>query len=170
MPSAQIECPAAGRAYHAAGSASAWSAGELVEGGLGDGGEEVDEVAVGITEQQRPVAPRHRGGLVDEVLDEAGQVLVHAVDVVDKELDDYGAVVGWPGGARSEQRNGAGAGDRESGGADGELGEVLVRPGRLDASGALVEPGKPGDVVSDDADRDEFHRDLLVSEAVLHPR
>ena len=48
------------------------SAGELVDGGLGDGGEEVDEVAVGIAEQQRPVAPRHRGGLVDEFLDEAG--------------------------------------------------------------------------------------------------
>jgi predicted DNA-binding transcriptional regulator YafY len=52
--------------------AAASSAGELVDGGLGDGGEEVDEVAVRIAEQQRLVASRHRGGLVDEVLDEAG--------------------------------------------------------------------------------------------------
>jgi hypothetical protein len=103
------------------------SAGELVDGGLGDGGEEVDEVAVGIAEQQRPVAPRHRGGLVDEVLDEAGQVLVHAVHIVDEELDDDGVVVGRPCGAGREQRNSAGAGDREGGGVGGELGEVLVR-------------------------------------------
>src|SRR5580704_16121570 len=43
--------------------AAASSPGELVNSGLGDGGEEVDEVAVGVAEQQRPVAPRHRGGL-----------------------------------------------------------------------------------------------------------
>src|SRR5690606_12097372 len=51
----------------------------LLDGLRGDGGEEVDEVAVGVAEQQRPVAPGHRGGLVDEVGDEAGQVLVNAV-------------------------------------------------------------------------------------------
>jgi hypothetical protein len=61
------------------------------------GVKEVDEVADGVPEQQRPVAPGHPGGLVGEVLDEAGQVLVHAVHVVDEELDDDG-VVGRPGG------------------------------------------------------------------------
>jgi hypothetical protein len=35
--------------------AAAWSAGELVDGGLGDGGEEVDEVAVGIDGTLIPV-------------------------------------------------------------------------------------------------------------------
>jgi hypothetical protein len=34
------------------------------------------------------VSAIHRGGLVDEVLDEAGQVPVHAVHVVDEELED----------------------------------------------------------------------------------
>jgi len=58
-----------------------WSAGELLDGGRGDGREEVDEVAVGVTKQQRPVAPGHRGGLADEFVDEAGQVLVHSVHV-----------------------------------------------------------------------------------------
>jgi DHA1 family inner membrane transport protein len=154
---------------HRVAGCAGLSAGELVDGGLGDGGEEVDEVAVGIAEQQRPVAPWHRGGLVDEVRDEAGQVLVDSVDVVDEELDDDGAVVGRPGGPGSEQRDSAGAGDRESGRADAELGEVLVRPVRLDARRALVESGQPGDVVGDDADRDEFHGDLLVSGNVLHP-
>ena len=38
------------------------------------------------------------------------------------------------------------------------------------AGGALVEPGQPGDVVGDDADRDEIHGDLLVSGNVLIPR
>src|SRR6202011_4445228 len=122
------------------------------------------EVAGGVGEQQRPVAPRHRGGLVDEVIDEAGQVLVHAVHVVDEELDDDGAVVGRPGGAGREQRNGAGAGDREGGGTGRELSEVLVRPARLHAGGALVEPGQAGDVVGDDTDRDEIHGDLLSAE------
>src|ERR1017187_4271455 len=148
--------------------AAALSAGELVDGGLGDGSEEVDEVAVGIAEQQRPVAPGHRGGLIVEVLDEAGQVPVHAVHVVDEELDDDSVVVGRPGGARREQRNGAGAGDREGGGGGSELSEVLVRPARLPAGGALVEPGQAGGVVGDDADRDEIHGDLPVSGNVLH--
>src|ERR1700722_20729871 len=98
-------------------AAAAASTGELGDGGRGDGGEEVDEVAVGVAEQQRPVAPRHRGGLVDEVLDEALQVLVHAVHVVDEELDNDGAVGGRTGGTGREQRNGAGAGDRGGGGA-----------------------------------------------------
>ena len=40
------------------------------------------------------LAPRHRGGLVDEVLDEAGQVPVHAVHVLDEELDDDGVISG----------------------------------------------------------------------------
>src|ERR1700691_6489469 len=73
------------------GRTSRWrSAGELLDGGRGDRGEEVDEVAVRVAEQQRPVAPGHRGGLLDEVLDEACQALVHAVHVVDEELDDHG--------------------------------------------------------------------------------
>ena len=44
-----------------------------------------------------------------------------------------------------------------------ELSEVLVRPLRRYAGGVLVEPGQAGDVVGDDADRDEIHGDLLVS-------
>jgi predicted DNA-binding transcriptional regulator YafY len=51
----------------------------------------------------------------------AAQVLVHAVRVVDEELDDHGVVVGWAGCAGREQRDGAGAADREGGalGVDG---------------------------------------------------
>ena len=73
-------------------------------------------------------APRHRGGLLDEVLDEAGQVLVYAVHVVDEELDDHGAVVRRAGGAGREQRDGAGATDRQGGVGGAEFGEVLGVP------------------------------------------
>jgi len=139
-------------------------------------GDEVDEVAVGVTEQERPVAPRHRGGLVDEVLDEAGQVLVHAVHVVGEELDDHGAVVARTGGAGRERRDGAGAADREGGAGGPELGEVLVGSAHLRSCGSLVEVGEAGDVTPDDADRDEVHGDLPVcaraavrAKAVVHP-
>jgi hypothetical protein len=41
------------------------------------GVKKVDEVAVGVAEQERAVAPGHRGGLLDEILDVAGQVLAY---------------------------------------------------------------------------------------------
>jgi len=72
----------------------------------------------------------HRGGLLDEVLDEAGQVLARAVHVVDEELDDHGVVAGRAGGAGREQRDSAGAADRQGGAGRLELGEVLGVPGR----------------------------------------
>lgn len=44
-----------------------WSASELSDGGRGKGGEEADEIAIEVTQQQRPVTPGQRGGLADEV-------------------------------------------------------------------------------------------------------
>ena len=72
-----------------------------------------------------------------------------------------------------EQRDGAGAADREGGRGGPELGEVLVGPGRLHAGGALVEVDEAGDVAGDDADRDEVHGALLgraVLPAAPHAR
>ena len=62
-------------------------------------GEEADEIAIGVTQQQRPVTPGQRGGLGDEAPDEPGLVLMHAVHVIDEELDDHGVVAGRVGGA-----------------------------------------------------------------------
>ena len=70
---------------------------------------------------------------------EAGQVLVHAVHVLDEELDDHGAVVGRAGGAGREQRDGAGAADRQGGVGGPELGEVLGVPGRPHSGGLLAD-------------------------------
>ena len=78
-------------------------------------GEEADEIAIGVTQQQRPVTPGQRSGLGDEVPDEPGQVLMHAVHVIDEELDDHAVVAGRAGGAGCEQRDGTGAADREGG-------------------------------------------------------
>jgi hypothetical protein len=49
------------------------------------GSEEVDEVSIGIAEQNGAVAPRHRGGFLDPVIDELLQARVFRVDVVDAE-------------------------------------------------------------------------------------
>ncbi len=80
---------------------------------------------------------------------------MHAVHVVDEELDDHGAVVGRAGGAGREQRDGAGAADRQGGVGGPELGEVLAVPGRPHSGGVLAETGQARDVIGDDVDRDE---------------
>jgi hypothetical protein len=72
---------------------------------LGDGCEQVDEVSVGMAEQDWAVAPRHRGWFLDPVLDEVLQARVFGVDVVDAEFDDRSVVVGGacrPGGEQSD--------------------------------------------------------------------
>src|ERR1039458_8919347 len=63
-------------------------AAELLDGFFGDRREEVDEVAVGVAEQDGAVAPGHRGGLLNPVVDQRREPLVFAVDVLDAELDD----------------------------------------------------------------------------------
>src|ERR1700690_2749300 len=87
---------------------------------------------------------------------------MHAVHVVDEELDDDGVVVGRARGAGREQRDGAGAADRERCAGGPDLGEVLAGTARLYSRGFLVEVGEAGDVAGDDADRDEVHSDLPV--------
>ena len=57
------------------------------------GSEEIDEVAVGIAEQDGPISPGHRGWLLHPVADEGLEPLVLAIDVIDEELDDHGVVV-----------------------------------------------------------------------------
>src|SRR5215470_10924835 len=61
-----------------------------------DGGEEVDQSAVGVAQDYRAVAPRHVGGLEhdlgDGLGDEALDVLPGGVDVVDAQFDEDGAV------------------------------------------------------------------------------
>src|SRR5258707_4171677 len=93
---------------------------------------------------------------------------MHAVHIVDEELDDHGVVVGWAGCAGREQRDGAGAADREGGAGGPELGEVLGGPVRLHSRGFLVEGDEARDVAGDDADRDEVHGDLLGLWSCLH--
>jgi hypothetical protein len=60
-----------------------------------------------------------------------------------------------------QQRDGAGAADRQGGVGRLELGEVLGVPGRWHSRDLLVEAGQARDVLGDDADRDEVHGDLL---------
>jgi len=75
-------------------------------GVFGDGREQVDEVAVGVAEQDGAVAPGHRRRLLHPLVDQRGESLVLAVDVVDKELNDHAVVVGGPRGVLPEQLGG----------------------------------------------------------------
>jgi PAS domain S-box-containing protein len=126
--------------------------GELLDGGRGDRGEEVDEASVGVTEEQRPVTPGHGGGLLDDVIDPAGQFLVRLVHVVNQELDDHGPVVSGAGDAGPEQRHSPGAADRQGRARGGDLSEVLGGPGGGHSRGALVEADEALDVAGDNAD------------------
>jgi hypothetical protein len=76
---------------------------ELLDGVFGDRGEEVHQVAIGISEQQGAVAPRQRGGLLNPVVDDGLEPLVLAVDVVNLEFDDDGVIIGWASGIFAEQ-------------------------------------------------------------------
>src|SRR6195952_4551425 len=76
------------------GSTSARGGGELREGGVGDRLEQVHERAVGVAQEQRAVAPRHRRRLLDDLETVAPQGGELPVDVVDEELDDRRAVRG----------------------------------------------------------------------------
>src|SRR5215469_8841476 len=62
----------------------------------GDGGEEVDQSAVGVAQDYRAVAPRHVGRLEHDLGDglgnEAFDSLPGRVDVVDAQLYEHGAV------------------------------------------------------------------------------
>jgi hypothetical protein len=60
-------------------------------------------------------------------------------------------IAGRPGYAGREQRDGAGAADREGGAGGPDLGEVLGASGRLHFRGFLIEAGEPTDVTGDDA-------------------
>src|SRR3954451_16228939 len=135
----------------------------------GDRREHVDEVPVRIAEQERPVAPGHRGGLGDHLLEEAAQLLVRGVDVVHQVFDDHRAVGPRLGGPGAEQRHGAGAGDGQRARRGRQLGEDLVAPDRRGAGDLLVEGDESGDVVGDDADRDEFHGPDATSDTGRNP-
>jgi hypothetical protein len=52
---------------------------ESLVGFFSDGGEEIDEIAVGIAEQDGPISPGHRGWLLHPVADEGLQPLVLAI-------------------------------------------------------------------------------------------
>src|SRR3954447_15893808 len=60
---------------------------ETRTGGVGGGGEEVDEVAVRVTEEQGAVAPRHPGGLVDELGDDLTQTRIDRINVTNEEVE-----------------------------------------------------------------------------------
>ena len=72
-------------------------AAEPLDGFFGDGGEEIDEVAVRIAEQYGAIPPGHRRGLLHPVAHEGLEPLVFFVHIIDVELYDHGMVVRWAG-------------------------------------------------------------------------
>jgi signal transduction histidine kinase len=138
------------------------SAAEPLDGFLGDRGEEVDEVAVGIAEQDGPVSPGHRGRLLYPFADEGLQPLVLAVHVIDEELDDHGVVV--RGASRVvEQLGRLRVAEGDGAGRQVQLSEDGRGADSRDACDLLVELNQRLEIVGDHADRCEVHSVPLPS-------
>src|SRR5580698_5175217 len=70
---------------------------EALDGVFGGRGEEVDEVAIGIAEEDGAVPPGHERWLLHPLADDGLQALVLGVDIVNHPLDDGRLVVGGAG-------------------------------------------------------------------------
>jgi hypothetical protein len=113
---------------------------ESPEGVLGGRGEEVDEVAVGITEQDGAISPGHERRILHPFADDRLQPLVLGVDVIDRELDD-GSLVLRGLGRVVEQFRRLGVGEGEGGRRIPELGENGREPVRRDSGYPLLRVG-----------------------------
>ena len=71
---------------------------EPPDGLLGDRCEEIDEIAIGIAEQDGAIPPGHGCWLLHPVADEGLEPLEFLVHIIDEELDDHGVVVRRTGG------------------------------------------------------------------------
>jgi len=70
---------------------------EPLDGFLGHGGKEIDQVAVGVAEQDGAIPPGHGRRLLHPLEDDGPEPLEFFVHVIDEELDDDGVVVRWAG-------------------------------------------------------------------------
>src|SRR3569623_800161 len=128
-----------------------------------DRGEQIDEVPVGVAEQQRPVTPRHRRRRLDRRADHRRDAAIVRVDVGDAQLEDHRPVRGGTRvGARLEalHRGRAREGKRERAGLD--LGELGRGPRGGEVGDSLVERDQAADVFGDDANRREVHAAVLA--------
>jgi hypothetical protein len=78
--------------------------------------EEIDEIAVGVAEEQGAVAPGHGRRRLDEVADDGLQPGIFRIDVGDAEFDDGAVIVGRARRTGSEQGDRARAADRQRAG------------------------------------------------------
>jgi hypothetical protein len=126
-----------------------------------DGGKEIDQVAVGVAQQQRAVAPGHGGGRLHHGVGQQGrQAVVGGIYVGHPKLDDGRAVGrrgGYVGSAKGLQRARAADGQRSGGRAQlGKIGGVL-RGGQ--ARRQLVELDEGLNIGGNEADGKQVHGD-----------
>jgi hypothetical protein len=88
----------------------------------------VEEVPVGVAEQDRTIAPWHRRRLLDPFANEGRQACVLGIDVVDAEFDDDAVVVSGMGRTGPEEIHGLGVADSQ--GAEGRTSSANVGAGR----------------------------------------
>ena len=131
---------------------------------LGFGGErleEVNRVAVRITEQHGAVAPGHVLGLLQPVAYEAINTLAFSVHVVDGELKDCRPVGGCRPLSTMHELGGLSANDCENGTLRVELDVVVVTLWR-GTQQFLVEGSEASDIFRNETGIGEFHVDTLL--------
>src|SRR5882672_9332733 len=135
---------------------------ELLDGLRSDRREEVYEVPIRVSKQERAVAPGHRCRFLDQrVLDHVCQFAILGVDVVDEKLDDRRVIVGGASNVSAEQLQRSRAADRQSRGWRVELCEIFREHRKGRSGDPLVEANETLDVSSDDAGGNEVHGVLL---------
>src|SRR5450755_5006096 len=151
--------PSAPCSTSSCGSCGRWLpllAAEPLDGFFGDGGEEIDEVAVGIAEQRGAIPPGHRCGLLYPLAHEGLEPLVFFVHIIDLELDDHRVVVRRAGRV-IEQLCRLGSAESDGARRQAQLSEDRRGPDCRDPGDLFVELDHPLGMVGDHADGGEFH-------------
>jgi hypothetical protein len=93
-----------------------------------DRGKQIDEVSVGIAEQQCAIAPRHCGGRGHNLVQPPAKTFVFGVHVSDEELDDGTSIARGLGRPEPEQWDGLIATDGQSTNRCRDLSEEFIAP------------------------------------------